>query len=247
MGRQRVSLAPEVLACLASPSEHLHKTSKVQVVWRAGCGVAHHKLKLTVEAVCKQHDAFAALNGRGSGFRMPCAYCAVGTKPMSALQRAAMDVVCQVWPGMDIHFDVCIPGSGCRSSADALVGNIMFMVDGEGHFEGIRSQRAVDSEWVDRRFELAAWSHGYGVVRLHARNTRVEWCRTLLAARAWAPRPFILFSPFYHGSLGLEDCVRAGDVPARYAALIQAASERRGEGEKREGHNRTRKGYCNAT
>lgn len=256
-----------VTACLAPGSAAaesvaaLGKTSSCQLLWRAGCGVHTHRLLRSVNAVCKQHDAYVLRHGSPAGFTLPCPACGIGTAPMSELCQRALTLVSTLWPNVPLAFDVCLPGSGVKSSADIMVpasagvggggvaAGVMVMVDGAGHFSGIHAQSSAEGRWVDRRFDLAAYDRGYNVVRLHESNPPHVWCVTLMRARRLAGWRFLLYSPFYSGSLGLRDVVHAPGKPssehAEYAALIEQAAADMGERNIRPGHNRKRRGYCN--
>jgi hypothetical protein len=124
-----------------------------------------------------------------------------------------------------------------------MVGALMIMVDGEGHFAGMHTTGAAESQCVDRRFELQAYEAGYSVVRLHANDGPRVRAATLRHAMRWAQgrERFIMFSPMY-AALGLHDA-RGEAVRARWPRLIEQARTAMGERDARPGHNRKRKGY----
>lgn len=223
----------------------LKKSSSQQVAWWCGCGHKHHQLMQTVNATSKQYDAFKRARAGPVGFKLPCPYCRVGTRGMSEVQKRATNIIFELWPAQAVCFDVCLPGSDVKSSADALVGGVMVMIDGAGHFKGMHTTGAAQSQWVDRRFDLAAYESTYNVVRLHESDGKGAWRDTLMRAKglAAAGSRFIMYSPHYAGS-GLAECVDARDVHTRYTALIAQACMAMGAPDQRPGHNRKRKGYC---
>lgn len=239
-----MSIDAQLAACIANPSPlwDLNKSSRQQVAWWCGCGHKHHQLMQTVNATSKQCDAFMQAGGAAGAFKLPCPYCRVGTRNMSEVQKRATNIIFDLWPDQAVCFDVCIPGSGVKSSADALVGGVMVMVDGAGHFGGMLTTGATESQWVDRRFDLAAYEGSFNVVRLHGSDSKGVWRATLLQAKGLAASGarFILYSPHY----GLPACVDARDVQTRCTALIAQACLAMGDRDQRPGHNRKRKGYC---
>jgi hypothetical protein len=241
-GRPAQEIDSALQAWLAQPAPH-NKSSSEQVVWRAGCGSPHHKLVKTVSAVHRQYIAFKEKHTTSEGFAPPCPHCGVGTASSSGHQRAATDVITALWPCSDVFFDVCLPGGESKSSADVTVGRLMVMVDGEGHFGGMHTMGADESQYADRHFELQAFEAGYNVVRLHGNDGRRVWRATLRRAKALteAGVSFIMFSPLFT-ALGLSDAIGV-PVRARWLALIEQARLAMGERDSRPGRNRERRGY----